>query len=150
MLELNNTKVIMECIEKVLIIFFTQMTVLKILNENNIFSRKKPIGYISLILISTIVQFINYKVNFFSGILMLIFLVSCISTVITKRNLGTNIVLVTISLALNYAILFIAIIIVFFINSKLIPIENDIINFLIIILLDVIIFWLLFKSKRLK
>lgn len=150
MLELNNTKVIMECIEKVLIIFFTQMTVLKILNKNNIFSRKKPIGYISLILISTIVQFINYKVNFFSGILMLIFLVSCISTVITKRNLGTNIVLVTISLALNYAILFIAIIIVFFINSKLIPIENDIINFLIIILLDVIIFWLLFKSKRLK
>ena len=122
MLELNNTKVIMECIEKVLIIFFTQMTVLKILNKNNIFSRKKPIGYISPILISTIVQFINYKVNFFSGILMLIFLVSCISTVITKRNLGTNIVLVTISLALNYAILFMAIIIVFFINNKLIPI----------------------------
>lgn len=73
MLELSNTKIIMECIEKLFIIFLTQMTVFKILNENNIFSRKKLIGYISLILISIIVQFVNYQVNFISGILMLIF-----------------------------------------------------------------------------
>ena len=59
MLELNNTKIIIECIEKLVIIFFTQMTVFKILNENNILARKKLIGYIGLILISIIVQFIN-------------------------------------------------------------------------------------------
>lgn len=150
MLELSNTKIIMECIEKLFIIFLTQMTVFKILNENNIFSRKKLIGYISLILISIIVQFVNYQVNFISGILMLIFLLSCVSTLITRRNLGINIVLVTISLALNYAILFIAISIVFYINSKLVPIPNDVINFIMIILLECGMLYFIFKSKRFK
>ena len=46
------------------------MTVFKILNENNILARKKLIGYIGLILISIIVQFVNYQVNFISGILI--------------------------------------------------------------------------------
>lgn len=150
MLELNNTKIIIECIEKLVIIFFTQMTVFKILNENNILARKKLIGYIGLILISIIVQFVNYQVNFISGILILIFLLSCLSTLITKRNLGTNILIVTISLAVNYAFLFIAIIIVFSINSKIVSISSDIINFGMIILLQSVMLWLILKSKRLK
>ena len=150
MLELNNTKIIIECIEKLVIIFFTQMTVFKILNENNILARKKLIGYIGLILISIIVQFVNYQVNFISGILILIFLLSCLSTLITKRNFGTNILIVTISLAVNYAFLFIAIIIVFSINSKIVSISSDIINFGMIILLQSVMLWLILKSKRLK
>lgn len=150
MLELNNTKIIIECIEKLVIIFFTQMTVFKILNENNILARKKLIGYIGLILISIIVQFVNYQVNFISGILILIFLLSCLSTLITKRNLGTNILIVTISSAVNYAFLFIAIIIVFSINSKIVSISSDIINFGMIILLQSVMLCLILKSKRLK
>ena len=150
MLELNNTKIIIECIEKLVIIFFTQMTVFKILNENNILARKKLIGYIGLILISIIVQFVNYQVNFISGILILIFLLSCLSTLITKRNFGTNILIVTISLAVNYAFLFIAIIIVFSINSKIVSISSDIINFGMIISLQSVMLWLILKSKRLK
>lgn len=150
MADLNNIKNLIAFLEKSFTIFAVQMTVFKILNYKVKFSLKNVFGCLSLVLLCFVVQILNSKIDFLYRMIILIFLQSCISTVLTKRNLGTNIVLVTISLALNYAILFMAIIIVFFINNKLIPIENDIISFLIIILIDVIILGFLFKSKRLK
>ena len=150
MADLNNIKNLIAFLEKSFTIFAVQMTVFKILNYKVKFSLKNVFGCLSLVLLCFVVQILNSKIDFLYRMIILIFLQSCISTVLTKRNLETNIVLVTISSALNYAILFMAIIIVFFINNKLIPIENDIISFLIIILIDVIILGFLFKSKRLK
>ena len=150
MADLNNIKNLIAFLEKSFTIFAVQMTVFKILNYKVKFSLKNVFGCLSLVLLCFVVQILNSKIDFLYRMIILIFLQSCISTVLTKRNLGTNIDLVKISLALNYAILFMAIIIVFFINNKLIPIENDIISFLIIILIDVIILGFLFKSKRLK
>ena len=145
-----NNSFIIEFIERFLVIIFVQITIFRILNDRKIFSLKKCLGYIGLGVTCYIVQVINYKINFFCGILMLIFLVSIISASLTKKSIGYSIVMVTISLALNYAMLFIAISIVFFINSKIVSISNDVINFIMIILLECVMFYFIFKSKRFK
>lgn len=131
-------------------IICVQITIFRILNDRRIFSLKKCLGYIGLGITCYIVQVINYNINFFSGTLMLIFLMSIISASLTKKSIGYSIIMVTISLALNYALLFMAIIIVFTINSKIISISSDSINLCMIILLESAMLCSILKSKRLK
>ena len=81
---------------------------------------------------------------------MLIFLMSIISASLTKKSIGYSIIMVTISLAFNYAILFVSIIIEFFISKKIISISNDVINLLLLLLIDTIILIRIFNMKKLK
>ena len=100
MADLNNIKNLIAFLEKSFTIFAVQMTVFKILNYKVKFSLKNVFGCLSLVLLCFVVQILNSKIDFLYRMIILIFLQSCISTVLTKRNLGTNIVLVTISLAI--------------------------------------------------
>lgn len=149
MVNINNSLII-EFIERFFVIICVQITIFRILNDRRIFSLKKCLGYIGLGITCYIVQVINYNINFFSGTLMLIFLMSIISASLTKKSIGYSIIMVTISLALNYALLFMAIIIVFTINSKIISISSDSINLCMIILLESAMLCSILKSKRLK
>lgn len=145
-----NNSLIIEFIERFFVIICVQITIFRILNDRRIFSLEKCLGYIGLGITCYIVQVINYNINFFSGTLMLIFLMSIISASLTKKSIGYSIIMVTISLALNYALLFMAIIIVFTINSKIISISSDGINLCMIILLESAMLCSILKSKRLK
>ena len=149
MVNINNSLII-EFIERLFVIICVQITIFRILNDRRIFSLKKCLGYIGLGITCYIVQVINYNINFFSGTLILIFLMSIISASLTKKSIGYSIIMVTISLALNYALLFMAIIIVFTINSKIISISSDSINLCMIILLESAMLCSILKSKRLK
>lgn len=149
MVNINNSLII-EFIERFFVIICVQITIFRILNDRRIFSLKKCLGYIGLGITCYIVQVINYNINFFSGTLMLIFLMSIISASLTKKSIGYSIIMVTISLELNYALLFMAIIIVFTINSKIISISSDSINLCMIILLESAMLCSILKSKRLK
>ena len=145
-----NNSLIIEFIERFFVIICVQITIFRILNDRRIFSLEKCLGYMGLGITCYIVQVINYNINFFSGTLMLIFLMSIISASLTKKSIGYSIIMVTISLALNYALLFMAIIIVFTINSKIISISSDRINLCMIILLESFMLCSILKSKRLK
>ena len=145
-----NNSLIIEFIERFFVIICVQITIFRILNDRKIFSLDKCLGYIGLGVTCYIVQVINYKINFFSGILMLIFLMSIISASLTKKSIGYSIIMVTISLAFNYAILFVSIIIEFFISKKIISISNDVINLLLLLLIDTIILIRIFSMKKLK
>lgn len=54
-----------ELIRKLFIVLVTQITIFKVINEKNYFSRNKIFGYILLILLVPIVEIINYKTDFF-------------------------------------------------------------------------------------
>lgn len=118
-----------ELIRKLFIVLVTQITIFKVINEKNYFSRNKIFGYILLILLVPIVEIINYKTDFFCSTVTLIFFMSFISSSITQKKLGYNLFLVIVSLAFNYLIYFFA---------------------LIIIIIDSIILFSIFNLKRFK
>lgn len=147
---LNNISLGVNFIKNLMIVFATQVTIQKIINDKEYFSISKIIGYISFILMEIVVQIVNVKIGFVCSIIVLIFWISCISMIFTKGNIGYNILITTISLAFNYSTYFISLVIVFFINSKIMIIENDIINLILIMLIDAIILYNVFKMKKFK
>ncbi len=147
---LNNISLGVNFIKNLMIVFATQVTIQKIINDKEYFSISKIIRYISFILMEIVVQIVNVKIGFVCSIIILIFWISCISMIFTKGNIGYNILITTISLAFNYSTYFISLIIVFFINNKIVIIENDIINLILIMLIDAIILYNVFKMKKFK
>lgn len=147
---LNNISLGVNFIKNLMIVFATQVTIQKIINDKEYFSISKIIGYISFILMEIVVQIVNVKIGFVCSIIVLIFWISCISMIFTKGNIGYNILITTISLAFNYSTYFISLVIVFFINSKIMIIENDIINLILIMLIDAIILYNVSKMKKFK
>lgn len=147
---LNNISLGVNFIKNLMIVFATQVTIQKIINDKEYFSISKIIEYISFILMEIVVQIVNIKIGFVCSIIVLIFWISCISMIFTKGNIGYNILITTISLAFNYSTYFISLIIVFFINNKIVIIENDVINLILIMLIDAIILYNVFKMKKFK
>ena len=79
----------------------------------------------------------------------MIFLVSYICSKITKEDIGLSIIIIVISQTINYIFQFIEIFIVFLIN-KIIHIENDYYNLIIMLLLHLIFLIQLNKNRRIK
>lgn len=139
-----------ELIRKLFIVLVTQITIFKVINEKNYFSRNKIFGYILLILLVPIVEIINYKTDFFCSTVTLIFFMSFISSSITQKKLGYNLFLVIVSLAFNYLIYFFALIIMFMIKKVFLYSSSDMMNLVIIIIIDSIILFSIFNLKRFK
>lgn len=137
-------------VRKLIIVLSTQTIIFKIINDKNYFSVKKIVGYISLITLEPLIELISYKTNFFNGTIVLIFSISCVSALVTRKNIGYNLFLTIISLACSYAIYFTTLIIVFFINKIIVINENDIINFILIIVIDIVITIKVLKIRKLK
>ena len=137
-----------ELIRKLFIVLVTQITIFKVINEKNYFSRNKIFGYILLILLVPIVEIINYKTDFFCSTVTLIFFMSFISSSIIQKKLGYNLFLVIVSLAFNYLIYFFALIIMFMIKKVFLYSSSDMMNLVIIIIIDSIILFSIFNLKR--
>ena len=140
---------VMDTIRKLVIILSAQTIVFKIINEKNYFSINKVLGYIMLIVLEPLIELINNKTNFFNSTVVLIFVISVISNLITRKKIGYNIFLTIISLACSYAIYFGTLIIVFFIN-KIIGLNNDIVNAILIIIINITIIFAFFRIKKFK
>lgn len=139
-----------ELIRKLFIVLVTQITIFKVINEKNYFSRNKIFGYILLILLVPIAEIINYKTDFFCSTVTLIFFMSFISSSIIQKKLGYNLFLVIVSLAFNYLIYFFALIIMFMIKKVFLYSSSDMMNLVIIIIIDSIILFSIFNLKRFK
>ena len=149
-MDFNLANIVVDVSIKLLLIFSTQIIILKILNDNKYFTLNKIFGYIILIMLEPLIELVNYKTNFFSSTVFLIFVISCVSTVITKKKLGYSIFLTVISLAISYVIYFVSLIIGFFINKIIINSQNDIVNLIIILLIDIFITIKILKTNKLK
>ena len=150
MVNLENLSININLIKNLFLVIATQITLLKIINDNNYFSFNKIIGYVCIIIIVPIVQAISNKTNVLTSTKVLIFGLSCIFAISMRENIGYVMLLTIISLACNYAIYFVAVIVVFFINSAIVILEKDFINLILIILIHIIILCKIFRMKRLK
>ena len=150
MVNLENLSININLIKNLFLVIATQITLLKIINDNNYFSFNKIIGYVCIIIIVPIVQAISNKTNVLTSTTVLIFGLSCIFAISMRENIGYVMLLTIISLACNYAIYFVAVIVVFFINSAIVILEKDFINLILIILIHIIILCKIFRMKRLK
>ncbi len=139
-----------DLIRKVVIIFLSQITILKVMGDKKFFELRKIISYIGLIAIVPIVLIVKYKVNFFNSTLILILLMSFISRYMTRKSVIYNIFLVISSLAFNYTIYFISVIIVFVIKTKIILITSDIVNFSIIMIIYILMCIRILNIQKLK
>lgn len=145
-----DSVIIVNIVRKLLFVFSTQFIILKIINDKEIFSVNKILGYICLIILAPVIELINYKTNFLNSTVFFVFSMSCISTLITKRNIGYNIFLTTISIAFCYAIYFISLILSFFINKIILKNINDYINFIVIMFIYLILLKQVLDIKKFK
>lgn len=142
----NNIDIVIKCI----IIIFTQITCYKIINDNKYITISKCVGYATSIILSILMKFIEYKTDLFCSTIVLVFLMSFIFLFISKKKIGYSLILTIISLAINYVIYFISLIIAFLITNGIGNKKNDSVNVLIIVICNMIILILGFKNKKIK
>lgn len=104
---------------------------------------------IAIIIVTLLVGFIRSIADFSISIIALICLLTLILTIYTKTNFGYSMLITTISLSINYIVFLIAII-VSFIPYKLLGIQNEYINLIIIITFYGILVHILLNAKRIK
>lgn len=124
----------------------TSYTFFRIINKK---SKTKLIIYISCILIAIVTINIKEKTNSLISTVFLILMLSFACKINSKEKIGYSIIVIAISLAINYIIFFISTIIIFVLN-KIIHIENDIINLILMMFVHVIDLLIFCNIKRLK
>lgn len=145
-----NVTNIIDIVIKCIIIIFTQITCYKIINDNKYITISKCVGYATSIILSILMKFIEYKTDLFCSTIVLVFLMSFIFLFISKKKIGYSLILTIISLAINYVIYFISLIIAFLITNGIGNKKNDSVNVLIIVICNMIILILGFKNKKIK
>ncbi len=152
---LNNNDI--SIVTYIIKIFFlsisTCYTFFKILNNKNINILRKIILIILIFSTSIICTIIKYKTDSYTSIIFLIMLLTSIIYYIVNNNdnvtLANTLLVVLISLSINYVIFFITIIISF-IPNIILHINNDYISLLIMIIIHSFLLLSLFKIKRFK
>ena len=125
----------------------TYYTFSRILNLKPIFNIK----LFTIIILTFIITILHtmLKYDYITSIFFLIISLSILYSFFTSCKIGYSILITLSSLSINYVISFISIIIAF-IPYKILGMQNDIINLLLIFLLHVIILFSLFKIRRFK
>ena len=143
-----DTNMIIYAVRLLFICTYTYFTSLKILNikfaKNTILTT-----LIWIICTSVICTIIKTQVNFSSVILFMTFSVSVILSINTKSGMGYSIIVNTLSSSFNYCVYFISTILSF-IPFYILKIENEYINFMIIMVIYTIILLNLLNIKKIK
>ena len=127
--------------------YFTYFTYKKITyNKSTI---NKIILLIGMITISFLTMYIRRNIDYFISIPVFIFLLSILFCSKNYNNFGYSVFLTSIALCMNYIINFISIVITFFIN-KIFYIENDYINIIIMIIIQTLILFFMWRIKRIQ
>ena len=125
---------------------FVYYTNFKITNQKMKLNLKILVKIMCIIILAVIYEFITLETNLLISTTCAIFMISII---FSKSNIGNSIVITTISIAINYIIKFIAITIVFAVNTIL-GINNNWIELINIIFFHFFILFTFFKIKKLK
>ena len=148
-IRLDNIGIIIYILKLFFIEIFTWYTYKKIINYKNTNIKILFLNIIFLFAISILCGNIRYKIDSFSSIVCLILFIGIMCSYLTDTKLGYSTLITIISLSINYIIFFISLLITFVI-SKFIEIENDIFNLLFIELIHFVFIYCIFKIKRLK
>ena len=127
---------------------FTYYTFIKLLNKQIIKNNFIVVSIITLI-ISILSSILEYKLNSFTSMLCLVFLLTILYAKINKNTFAHSLLITIISLSFNYIILFLDIIISFLINIVFI-IPNDYLNLCIMFLSHLFFVRTIFKIPRFK
>ena len=135
----------------ILRICITYYLATKIINEPKYSKSRKITLYIFLCIISFIYVFIRNTNGFLNSMIALIILLSFVFTINTKNKIGYSLCIVAIALSINYILYFITLCItyipIFMLRANGI---NDYINFIIVMLINIIVVYLFLKIKRFK
>ena len=145
----NNLEDIIYIIKTAFISICTFYTLLKITNQNNLSKLKNVTVCMCIIIMSIFINIIKIKTNSIISTMCLFFTLSIIIYCFIKCKIGYTILTTVFSLAVNYIIFLIAIIIVFIINTIKI-FENDLINLILMICIHIIILYSILKINKLK
>lgn len=147
--ELNEITQIIYFLKTLFISYCAYYTFLKMINDKKYFSMRKISGYISIFGLSIIMTIVKEKTSSFVGIIFLTFMLSCIYAITTNSNIGRSITVTLISLAFNYIIFTISIVISFIINNKL-KIKSDLMNLIVITFVHLGMLIIVLRMKRFK
>lgn len=148
-LELEDVNLVIEIVKQLFINICTCIIALKISNKHVDKNYKLLIIVFLLVIISIITKFTEVEIGVFYSIISLILCLTIIFGKYTESDMGYSIMLITISLSINYIIFYISLVISF-IPNVLLNIKNDYISFIIIALIDILIIYLFFKGRKIK
>ena len=146
MYELENFKVDIHIVKMLVIMVGTYYSCFRIINRKIFFNYYN----VSFLFITAIIcGIIRYETNY---LISIIYLILCISILLTKcieNNIGYNIFITIVSLSINYIILIVSISINYSLNT-LIGFNNDYFNLVLIMSIQIILLYIVFKIKKLK
>lgn len=148
-LNIEKSDVYITCAKRIFILLYTYYVFYKITNNKFKLEIKYFFSIINVILLAIFATVIKYNVNNFISLFISIFLLSIICSYITKNKIGYVLVDIIIAIGINYIIFFIDIVATFFINL-IYTINNDYINFLMMIIIHTAIVRICVHIKRIK
>ena len=102
-----------------------------------------------IIVIAIISRILKYEINFSISIICLVLMISVIFSKNTNDSIWRSMLITMMSISINYTLYLLSIVIDFIINIT-VEIQNDYINFAIIILLYTVLLMLFFKIRKFK
>ena len=148
-LNLDNIEINIYLLRTFFISICTYYIFLRITNQKKYLNLQLLAMGIYFFLISTIVTCIKYNTNSFISTIILIFLITCICSKVTKNSIENSITITIISLSINYILFFISIIVIFLLNI-IFFIKNDYLNLLLMIIVHISLLKIILKFKRFK
>ena len=134
MWNLKEIDIIIEIMELIIIVFFTYCTFIKITNPTKLKLKNIIIIIISSCAISIVVKMVQYNIDKFLSMTLLVCLLSIINYLVFKNVVFYSILITIISLSINYALFTISIIISFF-SLSIIRIKNDYLDLFFIVMI---------------
>lgn len=143
--ELEDIGIVIYVLKLICINIFSYYTALRIMD-----SKSKNISkYIKILFIAILCGIIKYLVNFFSSLMLMIMLTAIVLAKEIRDNIGNSILIVTISLSINYVIFLMATAISF-IPIVVLGIKNVYASFVFIMIFYIVFLFLFFRIKRFK
>lgn len=142
----NDVTINIKILKVVFMILITYITNFKLTNKKIKLGFKLVITLLVIIFFSIISGIMKYKVNFFVCLIMSILL---ISITYSKDNIKGSIKVTLISLSINYIVSFLSTLVAFLL-FKIIKIENNYMNFIIIVIIHSILLFTILKVKKFK
>ena len=143
---LEEIDIIVTYLEIYIISIFTYYTSLKIINSED---KNKVLLIFFCIFISVICALIKFQTNLFYSMIPLVFMLAIIFSKFQKKDIIYSIIILTLSLSINYVILFLSGTVSFFPNY-IIKTQNDYIEFISVIIFYIIFIYVFTKIKRFK
>jgi hypothetical protein len=147
-LNVKEINIFMSCLEIYFISIFAYYIALKIINSKEKMKNKVLLVFMCMI-ISIIGAFIKSKTNSVYSMMCLILMLSLMFSKFQRKDITYSIMVISLSLSINYCILFLSTFISYFPNS-IMKTQSDEIEFISLMIFYIIFIYAFTKIKRFK